>query len=55
MPEIRPPEKDHWGRIPGMVHKTGKRIKNGWYYNNEWIATELKEAYSIIRERLKLQ
>lgn len=47
------PEKDRWGRIPGMAYKGGKHIKSGWYYNGEFIASELREAYRILRERLK--
>jgi hypothetical protein len=47
------PEKDRWGRIPGMVHKAGAHIRNGWYYEGEFIASELREAYRIIRARLK--
>jgi len=48
------PEKDHWGRIPGMVHRAeGKICRKGWYYKGEFIATELREAYKILRERLK--
>jgi len=36
-----------------MCHKSGAHIQNGWYYNGEFIAVELREAYRIIRERLK--
>lgn len=51
MPEL---EKDTWGRIPGMCHRAkGKTNQKGWYYRNEFIAVELREAYRIIRERLK--
>jgi hypothetical protein len=53
MSEMRPPEKDTWGRIQGMCHKSGVHIRNGWYYKGEFIATELREAYRVIRERLK--
>ena len=48
------PEKDRWGRIPGMCHRPeGKIYRKGWYYKGEFIATELREAYKILRERLK--
>lgn len=47
-------EKDLWGRIPGMSHRAkGKANRKGWYYKGEFIAEELREAYRIIRERLK--
>jgi hypothetical protein len=46
-------QKDTWGRISGLHYKSGVHIKNGWYYKEEFIAYELREAYRIIRDRLK--
>lgn len=49
-------EKDRWGRIPGMCHRAeGKKNKKGWYYKGQFIAVELREAYRIIREKLKAE
>lgn len=46
-------EKDQWGRIDGMVYKTGK--KPGWYFRGEFVASQLCEAYRIIRVKLKAE
>jgi hypothetical protein len=45
-------EKDRWGRIPGMSYRTAKG-KPGWYFKDEFVASQLREAYRIIREKLK--
>jgi hypothetical protein len=45
-------EKDRWGRISGMSYRTAKG-KPGWYYKDEFVASQLREAYRIIREKLK--
>jgi hypothetical protein len=44
--------KDRWGRIEGLCFKTIKG-KPGWYYKDEYVASQLREAYRIIKDRLK--
>jgi hypothetical protein len=45
-------ERDTWGRIDGLHFKTLKG-KPGWYYNGEYVAYQLSEAYRIIKDRIK--
>jgi hypothetical protein len=44
--------KDRWGRIEGLCFKTIKG-KPGWYYKGEYVASQLREAYRIIKDRIK--
>jgi hypothetical protein len=43
--------QDLWGRPAGFTYKKGKRMKTGWYFRGEFIATNLSEAKRIINER----
>lgn len=45
--------KDDWGRIEGMSYRAGKNTKKGWYYNEKYVASQLRDASKIIRKKLK--
>jgi hypothetical protein len=46
-------ERDNYGRIDGLHYKSGIHVRCGWYYNGEFVAYQLREAYRIIKDRLK--